>query len=1177
MEDEENESMSEDLIKVMFNDEDTDNQTKKNDRKVSCADAFHMVIELGHLAKESGAGKLDTTQELHLTLHQVARNGDDKLMQILLGNIPEDLVLSKICESDEDLLTPLHYAARYNNIDVVKLLVEKGADVNFQGEDGLVPLHFAARYKKSAKRESAYTPHDSEDTKDSASPSVIEILESAGANVNAKDKYGMTALHYAAMRGNELAARELLNCSEINTEVYDKQEMTPLHFAAIYGNTEIANLLLDAGAEMEVFDEDLSTPLHKAAMEGHLAIVKLFLSTAESKGSLEEMISHRDEERNMPLHWAVERGHTEIVKLLLEKGAKVNVPRVNFVYPLHLAAISGNLEIVKMLVEHNARINCLNTNQSTPLHQAAAFNQVEIIEYLLENKAIMECRDKEHLTPLLIAASKGHENAVIVLLEHYANIGVVDKNDRTAVYWAAKENNLAALKILLKHPLGRQLIDRSDRYDNSPLHVAAQNGYLAIFKLLVEFGSDISNKNEDEETPLHVAAKDGRTNIVRAILAEDKTLVNDEDEGSNTPLHIAAIAGHDKVIKLLLNAGANVEARNCYMWTPLDCAASCGWVKTTKILLKAGCPVDPMDKTKTTPLHLAAEKGHAEVVKLLLSWGANISQKDNNGNNCLDLAIDHRHSNVAQTILEGDNWEMALRNETDANKFGIRQTPLRKLIAHMPSVAEFVFNKCVKTNGFSPEHPELSKTFNYQYLDDIFEVYKNGHDFSTYDDDGSVKEDAQVYTTDAKILQNNHPLMIMVRMKQQTLLGHPLCTSLVNYKWKRYGRYVYYGDLFIYLIFLTFLTGYVLTTPPPCPEEMIHESSHCCLGNHTCHPPMGPCDNNFSNFTQTLFARIGKFIIYIMAIIHLFKEVFQMYEKRHAYFTVENLIEWCCYISALLFVFDFTSCSQTTGIRLVWQWQLGALSVFLAWMILVLFIRKFPVLGIYVNMFTDILRTFSKFFIVFFFFIVAFAFGFYALLQNQDPFENIGESILKTSVMMIGELEFDSIFNDDENPVHFKPPTYILFVIFLILMSIIIMNLLVGLAVDDIKSVQEHAVLARLAMQVDLVLNVENILPGIFRRHCIRQKSTIYPNAWKTKNRFVRMFMFYRESNSYLEPPKTAVMKIEEQQESISKKLSYMQEELQQLRKQNNRLQHLLMTVVENSGIEWHDEDQFNI
>lgn len=68
--------------------------------------------------------------------------------------------------------------------------------------------------------------------------------------------------------------------------------------------------------------------------------------------------------------------------------------------------------------------------------------------------------------------------------------------------------------------------------------------------------------------------------------------------------------------------------------------------------------------------------------------------------------------------------------------------------------------------------------------------------------------------------------------------------------------------------------------------------------------------------------------------------------------------------------------------------------------------------------------------------------------------------------MMIGEIEFDGIFNDPENKVYFKGPTYALFVIFLLIMAVIIMNLLVGLAVDDIKEVQEKAELKRLAMKV---------------------------------------------------------------------------------------------------------------
>lgn len=71
--------------------------------------------------------------------------------------------------------------------------------------------------------------------------------------------------------------------------------------------------------------------------------------------------------------------------------------------------------------------------------------------------------------------------------------------------------------------------------------------------------------------------------------------------------------------------------------------------------------------------------------------------------------------------------------------------------------------------------------------------------------------------------------------------------------------------------------------------------------------------------------------------------------------------------------------------------------------------------------------------------------------------------------MMIGEIEFDAIFNDAENKVYFTGPAYILFILFLLFMSIIIMNMLIGLAVDDIKGVQEKATLKRLAMKVCMI------------------------------------------------------------------------------------------------------------
>ena len=84
-----------------------------------------------------------------------------------------------------------------------------------------------------------------------------------------------------------------------------------------------------------------------------------------------------------------------------------------------------------------------------------------------------------------------------------------------------------------------------------------------------------------------------------------------------------------------------------------------------------------------------------------------------------------------------------------------------------------------------------------------------------YDEDSKLLPHAKPYSSDSAILKDNHPLSIMTACFQEDLLAHPLVTSLLRHKWQSYGRYVYYLNLFIYLIFLIFLTGYILTTDAP--------------------------------------------------------------------------------------------------------------------------------------------------------------------------------------------------------------------------------------------------------------------------------------------------------------------------------------------------------------------------
>ncbi|KAK8395735.1 hypothetical protein O3P69_005669 [Scylla paramamosain] len=229
---------------------------------------------------------------------------------------------------------------------------------------------------------------------------------------------------------------------------------------------------------------------------------------------------------------------------------------------------------------------------------------------------------------------------------------------------------------------------------------------------------------------------------------------------------------------------------------------------------------------------------------------------------------------------------------------------------------------------------------------------------------------------------------------------------------------------------------------------------------------------------------------------------------RTAYLSGENLVEWSCYVCAVLFVIDLSPCP----IKEEWQWQIGAMAVFLAWMNLLLFIRIFPFFGIYVIMFTEILSTFSSFFAVFLFFIVAFALGFFTVLSGEHSFRTPAHSFLRTAVMMIGEINYVDVFNNPASPLQYPEVTYVLLVAFLVIMSILIMNLLVGLAVDDIKAVQDQAMLEKLAMQTKLVLELEMVIPDWVRRRSIVRKLTVsrHPHTGCFRG-FCGKFSFYQE------------------------------------------------------------------
>ena len=133
---------------------------------------------------------------------------------------------------------PIHTAAINGDLAGVQAELDKGVDVNVKDRFGFTPLHFAA-------------------TKE-----IAELLINEGADVNAKDK-GWTPLYHAAWRGHKEVA-ELLIAKGADVNMKDVEGVTPLHLAADRGHTEVVELLITAGADVNAKDDEGETPLDQA-------------------------------------------------------------------------------------------------------------------------------------------------------------------------------------------------------------------------------------------------------------------------------------------------------------------------------------------------------------------------------------------------------------------------------------------------------------------------------------------------------------------------------------------------------------------------------------------------------------------------------------------------------------------------------------------------------------------------------------------------------------------------------------------------------------------------------------------------------------------------------------------------------------------------------------------------
>lgn len=293
--------------------------------------------------------------------------------------------------------SPLGAAARGGHLEVARLLLSRGAEVDVTPRGDATPLMIAARHRH---RE------------------LVALLLEHGADADRVVPGDGTPLIAAARSGDREIGRMLLAAGADPDRFVDGDE-NPLFHAIQNGDVEMVRLLLDAGADPDADIPGDGNALIVAADEGRDDLVDLLLEAgADADRGVEG--------DGTPLIRAAARGDLRTVERLLAAGADVDAAVVGDGSPLIQAAAGGHLEIVRRLVEAGADVNLVVPGDENPLIRAAGEGHLEVVRYLLDRGADPNVRtfegptdwrpEGEVRTPLTQARRGGHDEVVRLLL-----------------------------------------------------------------------------------------------------------------------------------------------------------------------------------------------------------------------------------------------------------------------------------------------------------------------------------------------------------------------------------------------------------------------------------------------------------------------------------------------------------------------------------------------------------------------------------------------------------------------------------------------------------------------------------------------------------------------------------------------------------------------------------------
>uniref|UniRef100_A0A671ULL1 Ankyrin repeat domain 28 n=1 Tax=Sparus aurata TaxID=8175 RepID=A0A671ULL1_SPAAU len=417
-------------------------------------------------------------------VHYASAYGHRLCLELLMETSGTDIL------NDSDVrapVSPLHLAvsnAYHGHHHAMEVLVQSLLDLDVRNSQGRTPLDLAA-FKGHVE--------------------CVDVLINQGASIlmGMDSKYNLfvvvsflhtrvfkylltlyvlslrTPLMLSVLSGHTDCVYSLLN-KGASVEAKDKWGRTALHRGAVTGHEECVEALLQHSANFLVRDCKGRTPVHLAAACGHIGVLGGLLHAAQSVETLPVLT---DNQGYTPLHWACYNGHDTCVEVLLEQEV-FHKAEGNSFSPLHCACL-------QLLLSHNSQVNSVDAAGKTPLMMAAENGQTNAVgRNHCFDLSLFFCisPSHSHCSELLVSSAK-------------ADLTLQDAVKNTALHLACSKGHETSALLILEKITDRNLINATNAALQTPLHVAARNGLTVVVQELLAKGASVLAVDENGYTP----------------------------------------------------------------------------------------------------------------------------------------------------------------------------------------------------------------------------------------------------------------------------------------------------------------------------------------------------------------------------------------------------------------------------------------------------------------------------------------------------------------------------------------------------------------------------------------------------------------------------------------------------------------------------------------------------